>query len=122
MCFTPEEKKEIFSRIRHVEGKTDEHETTMKVALYVASGFMTLILLVAAWYLSEREQQTTEMAASLQFMSVSLAELNVTMQFYADSFANHVSSPNNHPDNTARVDRLIEDLRELHEEVEDHFH
>lgn len=110
MCFSSEEKKELLHRMEYFERDLSKQATTTRVGLGVASSFVVLLLTISAWYLTSRDAQLTIMANNINKMSINMAELGITMRFYADAFGAHVSSPENHPNNTERVDRLREDL------------
>ena len=116
MCFSPEEKKEIFGRLRAVEHKADEHETTMKVALGVSSAFMGILIIISIWYLNMREQEMHTITQEIQSIGQSIIRMETGQQIYQEAFSGHLSDPDNHPDNTDRVNRLVDDVRELRRE------
>lgn len=118
MCFTPDEKKEIFSRLRNTEARADSHEVTIRVALVVSGVFMALLVSIAVWYLNARENELANMAEQLQRVNGTLVRLETQIGFYQSSFAGHIADPQNHPNNTERVNRLIDDVRELRQEVQ----
>ena len=119
MCFSPAEKTEIFKRLRHVEDTSQRHESTMKVGASVIIGFLTVLLGIAGWYWNGREESLDELVIAVQQMSVNVAEMRVSLEFFGGSFSSHVGDPNNHPNNTERVDRLREDLRDVIRQVEE---
>lgn len=117
MCFTPEEKSEIFRRLGTTEKTAANHETTIRVALGVSGSFMALLLGIAVWYLNMRENEFELLRAEMQRLNSTVIRIETQIGFYQDSFAGHVSDPQNHPNNTERVNRLIDDVRELRLEM-----
>lgn len=138
MCFTEKEKEHLFHQLDSAEHKAenasnkadeaakkaDRHETTINVAIAVSSIFIAAFIAIAIWYLNtleksagNRDAAIGKISTEVQAINASLVRLETQVEFANITMTGHISSPRNHPDNTARVDRLIEDVRQLNQEL-----
>ena len=105
--------EKVLHRIEAVEADVSRLLASTKVA----GVFLVFVLGIGAWYLKDRDSQIADLTGILQEVSTSITKLQVTMEFYASAINSHINSEETHPDNTARVDRLIEDVRDIESEV-----
>ena len=89
-----------------------------KLALVLISGLITISLAVCGWYLQRTERELQVVSGALYDLQISVTELRVSLEYFSQSFAAHVSDPDNHPDNTERVNRLREDFHDLENDLE----
>ncbi len=105
MCFTDAEKRDLISKVNQHDNDLSTIRNTIRVSVTLASLFMGIIISGSSWYLTGKMEQLDE-------QSLSDRETVVALEYITRAIEAH-QTPRNHPDNTVRVDRLVDDVREL---------
>lgn len=89
-----------------------------KLAMLLITALITASLAISGWYLQRTERELQVVSSSLNDVELTLTEVRVSLDYFSQAFASHVGDPDNHPDNTERVNRLREDFHDLEQDIE----
>lgn len=89
-----------------------------KLIVMFGGAIISVCLAIAGWYLQRSERELQFVARSLNDVELTLTEVRVSLSYFTDAFASHISDPDNHPDNTTRVDSLREDIIEINRDLD----